>query len=112
MAFYRQYMDDAKESHIEDLDPGILEKIKPWQKAKGYRLIVIPPGTVLDWHKAEGPNLVVTLQGEIEFGYTDGSTRIYKTGDMRMVYDTEGLGHKYRVLSDVPYLALMVDIGE
>jgi hypothetical protein len=31
---------------------------------------------------------------------------------MRMVYDTDGLGHKYRVLSDVPYLALMVDISE
>jgi quercetin dioxygenase-like cupin family protein len=111
MAFYRQYMDENKDSHVENLDPSILEKIKKWQTAKGFRLIVIEPGTVLDWHKAEAPNIVVALQGEIEFGYTDGSTRRYKAGDMRMVYDTEGLGHRYKVLSDIPYMALMVDIS-
>ena len=112
MAFFRQFMDEKKDSHVEDLDPAIIEKIKGWQKAKAYRLVVIPPGTFLDWHAAAGNNVIVTIQGEIEFGYTDGSTRVYKPGDMRMVYDTEGLGHKYKVLSEVPYIALMVDISE
>ena len=112
MAFYRQFMDEKKESHIEDLDPAVLEKIKTWQNAKRYRLVVIPPGTFLDWHKATEENMTITLQGEIEFGYTDGSTRVYKPGDMRMVYDTDGLGHKYKVLGDIPYMAIQVDISE
>ena len=54
----------------------------------------------LDWHPAPRAQYVVTLRGTLEFTVTDGSTFVIEPGDVLIATDVQGIGHKWRMLSE------------
>jgi uncharacterized cupin superfamily protein len=49
-----------------------------------------------DWHNAIKPQFLVMLEGELEFELGDGSKRLFKPGDIVLLEDTTGQGHRAR----------------
>ena len=52
-----------------------------------------------DWHPAPRRQLVVLLDGEIEIEVGDGERRRFRGGDVLLVEDTAGRGHRTRTLA-------------
>ncbi len=50
------------------------------------------------WHTAPQRQYVMFLAGETEIEVSDGEKRIFKTGDVFLVEDTTGKGHRNRRL--------------
>ena len=55
-----------------------------------------PPGYDYDWHYAPRRQFIVLLDGEIEVEVTSGEKRRFKGGDVLLVEDTTGTGHRSR----------------
>ena len=54
----------------------------------GYQLRRSPPGFRSTWHCTPRPQWVFILQGEMEIGLRDGSTRVFKPGEHFYSADT------------------------
>ncbi len=57
-----------------------------------------------DWHPAPRRQYVLFLAGETEIEVSDGEKRIIRAGDVLLVEDTFGKGHRNRRLSPEPEL--------
>lgn len=69
------------------------------------------PGYDYDWHCAPQRQLIVMLDGEIEIEVTSGETRSFRTGDVILVEDTTGTGHRSRSVLDGPRHSLFIPLG-
>lgn len=54
------------------------------------------PGYDYDWHNAPRRQFIVLLDGEIEVEVTSGERRVFSGGDVLLVEDTTGSGHRTR----------------
>ena len=70
------------------------------------RFITFEAGTVLDWHPAPRWQFVTILGGACEIELADGSTKRFGPGEILLVEDTTGQGHKTHSVGDQP-LTLM-----
>jgi hypothetical protein len=65
-----------------------------------------------DWHQAPRRQLIVLLDGEIEVEVTSGEQRRFRGGDMVLVGDTTGTGHRTRQLSPGVRRSLFIPLPE
>ena len=119
MATYtRLYADAEGESHFEDVEidltlteyappapPLELSSITP---ANEFGFMRAPAGWSSDWHPSSARNIFFVLFGEWEVTASDGETRAFRVGDVLLVEDTTGKGHRSRVVSDS--IAVMVEL--
>lgn len=49
-----------------------------------------------DWHNAPQRQFIVMLDGEVEIEVTSGEKRCFRGGDILLVEDTTGTGHRSR----------------
>lgn len=61
-----------------------------------------------DWHPAPRRQLVVLLDGEIEIEVGDGEVRRFRGGDVLLLEDTAGRGHRTRSVDGRPRRSLFV----
>jgi quercetin dioxygenase-like cupin family protein len=113
----RIYTGDDGESHIEDLDLGYRQVARDYletapQRGGGVRFYSIPAGHFSDWHTAPCRQYVITLEGEVEIGLGDGSTRVFRAGDVELVEDVTGRGHTARVLGSRPRVMIAVELQD
>ena len=95
------YADASGESHFADVDipladGGALGFLSERQPAAGLIFRENEPGYDLDWHRAPQPQYIVLLDGEIEITVSTGETRRFTGGDVLLVKDTTGKGHRTR----------------
>ena len=117
MKITRLYSDKNGESHFEDIDIplddsgdiGRLSKILP---VTGMMLRENPGDYNYDWHPAPGKQYIVMLEGMLEVEVSDGEKRIFPPGDILLVEDIDGKGHKSRVPDGKPRKSLFIAIGE
>lgn len=64
-----------------------------------------------DWHPAPARQLVVLLDGEIEIEVGDGEIRRFGGGEILLLEDTTGRGHRTRNLGAVPRRSLFVPLA-
>ncbi|MDP6602515.1 MAG: cupin domain-containing protein [Phycisphaerales bacterium] len=74
------------------------------------RLAETEPGGEYDWHPAPRRQLVVTLDGEVEFEFGNGERLTVRPGDVFLAEDLEGRGHRWRIVSDEPWRRLYVHL--
>lgn len=96
-------------THVESAPPLDLSDATI---ASELRLMKAPAGWESDWHISATRNLFVVLSGEWEVTASDGDTRRFRPGDLLLVEDTSGTGHRSRVFSEGESLAVMVTLGE
>ncbi|WP_311968322.1 hypothetical protein [Pseudomonas baltica] len=79
---------------------------------------VLPPGYVGSWHRAPGPQWVITLQGKWSVETTDGTVLVQGPGEMQFNADTgsrprpddQRVGHLSRTVGDVPNVQLIIKL--
>jgi quercetin dioxygenase-like cupin family protein len=61
------------------------------------------PHSSSDWHHDPATQYVIMLSGVLEFTTLGGETFTVKPGDILIVLDGTGTGHKWRLIDDQPW---------
>ncbi|HEY7472891.1 MAG TPA: hypothetical protein VIE68_11150 [Gemmatimonadota bacterium] len=64
-----------------------------------------------DWHPAPARQLVVLLDGEIEIEVGDGEVRRFRGGEILLLEDTAGRGHRTRNVGPAPRRSLFIRLA-
>ena len=76
-----------------------------------------PPGYTMDFHPTVSPQWTFMLSGALEIGLTDGTSRVFRAGEVLYATDTTppGVtfdprvhGHNSRTVGDEPVVAVLV----
>lgn len=65
-----------------------------------------------DFHNAPQKQFIILLNGEIEIETSRGEKRIFKGGDIILVEDTEGNGHKTKSLDGKLRSSIFITLGD
>lgn len=77
---------------------------------QGASLVKLKNGIVEDWHNAPRTQFAVVIQGEVQVTASDGEARRLVVGDIALLDDTSGKGHKTEALGSQDHIALMIPI--
>ena len=101
MTVTRVYSDHAGESHfdeknIELRDAGPIGRLSDPIAARAVIFRTNAAGYDYDWHVAPQRQFIVLLDGAIEIEVSDGSRRTFCAGEILLLEDTAGKGHRTR----------------
>lgn len=101
MRVTRVYCDDAGDSHFEEMeiplqDAGAIGRLSEPIAARSVIFRTNDPGYDYDWHVAPQRQFIVLLDGAIEIEVSDGSRRVLRGGEILLMEDTSGKGHRTR----------------
>ena len=101
MLVTRLYPDEQGESHFQDIeipltDHGDIGQLSETVKATGIIFRTTSPNYDYDWHHAPRRQYIIILEGTVEITVSDGEKRVFSNGDVILVEDTTGKGHKSR----------------
>jgi hypothetical protein len=103
MKITRIYTDATGETHFDEIEePGVefRSNANYTRAIEAYGLMfraTEPLGNAPalgDWHVAPQRQYVLFLKGETEIEVSDGEKRLFKSGDVFLVEDTTGKGHR------------------
>jgi hypothetical protein len=107
MKYVRLYAGQDGETHFADVEieagsiPGRSGLGRSWPVSEAIFLASREDSRALDtWHNAPAVQFVVLLTGEAEYEASDGEVRRLGPGDVMLVEDTAGKGHKARHFGD------------
>ena len=86
------------EEEIELFDKGEIGRLSKTVPARGVIFRENEATYNYDWHTAPQRQYVVLLDGEIEIEVSDGEKRRFRGGDILLVEDTTGKGHRSRTV--------------
>ena len=101
MRVTRVWVDEQGESHFEDQqielrEAGPIGQLSQLIPAKGVIFRRNEPGYDYDWHTAPQRQFIVLLEGAIEIEVSDGARRTFTGGEVLLMEDTHGKGHRTR----------------
>ncbi|MBV8507342.1 MAG: hypothetical protein JOZ11_16235 [Alphaproteobacteria bacterium] len=101
MKITRVYADEHGESHFGELDValrdgGPIGQLSEEIPAKAVIFRQNDPGYDYDWHTAPRRQFIVLLDGAIEIETSDGSRRTFQGGEVLLMEDIRGRGHRTR----------------
>lgn len=99
----RIYSDSKGDSHFEDIDiplkdAGMIGALSDSIPAKDIIFREVLPSYDYDFHTAPQRQYIILLDGKIEIETSLGAKREFKAGEILLVEDIEGKGHKTRNL--------------
>jgi hypothetical protein len=105
MIITRVFADQDGESHFEDLEIKLKNSGEIGRLSKNYSVksIVFRENDAdydYRWHTAPQKQYIILLDGEIELEVSDGEKRFFKGGNIVLVEDVKGKGHRTRSVSD------------
>ncbi|MFD1257844.1 hypothetical protein ACFQ3S_13635 [Mucilaginibacter terrae] len=108
----RVYADTAGESHFEDVsypltDGGPIGYLSDKVKVSNLIFRKVPPGYD-DLHKAPQKQYVILLNGAVEIETSTGEKRVFNTGEILLMEDTTGKGHRSRNIKPVERTSLFI----
>jgi len=111
----RMYTDPSGETHFEDISIPLkdAEGFFSWcdpVKATGMMFGELHSHKFNDWHNVPRRQYVVTVEGEAEFGVSDGEKRVFKPGDVMLAEDLTGKGHTRLLKSKGSHKVVIVTI--
>jgi len=63
-----------------------------------------------DWHHAPQRQYIIMLDGEIEIEVSDGEKRKFRGGDILLVEDVTGRGHRTRTTNNQPRRSVFITL--
>ncbi|HRE51949.1 MAG TPA: hypothetical protein PK339_11035 [Flavitalea sp.] len=111
----RIYSDSNGDSHFEDIgiplkDAGEIGFLSDKISAKEVIFRKVKPAYDYDFHHAPQRQYIILLDGEIEIETSLGEKRIFKGGDILLVEDTQGKGHKTRNLQNTERKSIFITL--
>lgn len=85
--------------------------LSPIAAATATRFIGAPAGWDSPAHPAPARQWVVMLRGRVEATTSDGDARVFAPGEAVLVEDLTGAGHRTRVVSEEPWLAIVTELA-
>ena len=115
MRVTRIYATADGESHFADVeiplsDAGTIGRLSDRVAATGVIFRETPGDYDYDWHPAPRRQYIVLLDGEIEITVGDGETRRFRGGDVLLVEDTTGRGHRTRAIDGRPRRSIFITL--
>ena len=103
MKIHRLYADKNGESHFEDVEITFTEstragRLSPRLPATGIIFPEVSPDYDLDWHPAPRRQYIINLDAGVQITASDGEMRRIGAGEILLVEDTWGKGHRSRAL--------------
>jgi hypothetical protein len=92
-------------------------RLSPLTQGGGHQFRMSPVGFRSVWHCTTTPQWLIVMQGEMEIGLQDGSSRIFKAGQcfysndtlpQGAVFDDKLHGHWSRQVGDEPLVTVFV----
>jgi quercetin dioxygenase-like cupin family protein len=98
---HRIYSDARGDSHFEDIEvplqeAGMVGSLSPAIETKEMILREVDPSYDWDFHTAPARQYIILLDGEIEIETSLQERRTFRAGDILLVEDTTGKGHRTR----------------
>ncbi len=105
MKITRVYSDLAGDSHFGELDiplqdGGIIGRLSERFPVNAIIFRETEADYDYDWHCAPQRQFILLLDGEIEIETCDGEKRRFRGGDILLVEDVSGHGHRTRSLNN------------
>ena len=121
MKFGILYTDQNGDSHWKDGElgfdlvnfapPAPPCRITSYTPASQIVFFKLDPSWFGDWHPAPKRQFFCCLSGEFELTASDGQTRRYNAGQVFLLEDTFGKGHKSRVTSKEDFVAAVIQLA-
>ncbi|MFQ5382241.1 MAG: hypothetical protein ACE5EF_11590 [Dehalococcoidia bacterium] len=99
MRIHNLYADESGESHFRDIEiewtsttPG--GKFSDRLPATGVIFREVMPDYDLDWHPAPRRQYIINLDAGVRITASDGESRVIGAGEVFLVEDTTGKGHR------------------
>lgn len=113
MKITRLYTGSDGESHFEDIEIAYtssapIGKLSDWQPVTRLAFRETGADYDYDWHVAPRRQYIILLDGHIEVEVSDGTRREFTGGDVLLVEDTTGRGHRTRELSGRPRRSIFI----
>ena len=111
----RLFSDDNGDSHFEDFsiplnDSGPIGILSDPLKVKEVIFREVEPTYDYDFHNAPQKQYLILIDGEIEIETTLGEKRQFKAGDVLLLEDTEGKGHRTKNLKPEKRKSIFITI--
>ncbi len=111
----RVYSDNSGESHFEDIemplkDDGEIGFLSDKIPVKKLIFRKVKPSYDYDYHNAPQKQYVILLDGEIEIETSLGEKRTFKGGDILLMEDTQGKGHKTRNIQNIERKSIFISL--
>ena len=95
----RIFSDEAGDSHFEDVlipmnDAGNIGALSRLFPAKGIIFREVEPSYDYDFHTAPQRQYIILLEGQIQIETSLGDIRSFGPGEILLVEDTTGKGHR------------------
>lgn len=115
MKVTRVYADAAGDSHFGEIDiplkdGGTIGRLSDHHPVKNIIFRENDGDYDYDWHCAPQRQYIVLLDGEIELETSDGEKRRFRGGDILLVEDVSGRGHRTRTVNNMPRRSLFVTL--
>lgn len=113
----RIYSDIKGDSHFEDMeiplkDAGIVGRLSDPVSAQSVIFREVVPSYDWDFHPAPQRQYIVLLDGEIEIETSLGAKRNFKGGQILLVEDTTGKGHRTKNVRPEPRKSIFITLKD
>jgi len=103
MKVHNLWVDDKGESHFRDIEIEYVEKTRAGRVSKrlpatGIIFREVQPDYDLDWHPAPRRQYIINLDAGAVLTASDGEARKIGAGEVLLVEDTTGKGHRSKAL--------------
>lgn len=111
----RVYSDAVGESHFEDVivplvEAGNIGRLSAAIPAKAVVFREVEPTYDWNFHTAPEKQYIILLDGEIEIETSLGDKRIFKAGEVLLMEDTTGKGHKTRNVQPIKRKSIFITL--
>ena len=115
MLITRIWEDEHGVSHFGDLevelfDSGEIGRLSMALPAASLVFRETPGDYDFDWHPAPSKQFILMLEGGVEIEVGDGEVRVFDTGDVVLVEDTTGRGHRSRAVDGRPRRSVFIQV--
>jgi len=110
LKYHHFYSDASGESHLDEVEvkQSLAEAAPPappllvsaFNPASQWGFFSTPEGWFGDWHPAPARQFMILLLGAVDVMLSDGRVLQMRPGDIVLLEDTWGKGHKSRNVSD------------
>jgi hypothetical protein len=111
----RIYSDSNGDSRFEDVEvpleeAGSIGRLSQTMPATGVIFREVEPSYDYDFHVAPRKQYILLLDGAIEIETSLGAKRVFRAGEVLLVEDTTGKGHKTRNLEPVKRRSVFITL--
>jgi hypothetical protein len=113
----RVFSDQEGESHFEEVEIPLTDKGSVGYLSEGISaghviFREVDPGYDWDFHVAPERQFIVLLDGEIEIETSLGDKRIFRPGEILLMEDTTGKGHRTRNVRPVRRRSIFITLPD